>query len=70
MAGFGATCFGCGCLNRIHRDEMIRRGVGRYNWQTGKWERGNCGKKGSKILNAPPLSAFLEEERNRASENN
>ena len=22
------------------RDEMIKRGVARYNWQTGKWEWG------------------------------
>jgi hypothetical protein len=22
------------------RDEMIQRGVARYNWQTGKWEWG------------------------------
>jgi hypothetical protein len=23
------------------RDEMIKRGVARYNWQTGKWEWGD-----------------------------
>ena len=41
---FGAVCFGCGYgiafiveRNRW-RDEMIKRGVARYNWQTGKWE--------------------------------
>jgi hypothetical protein len=22
------------------RDEMIKRGIARYNWQTGKWEWG------------------------------
>jgi hypothetical protein len=43
---FGAFCFGCGYLTafivtRNHwRDEMIKRGVARYNWQTGKWEWG------------------------------
>ena len=42
VAGFGALCFGCGYLiafivtrNRW-RDEMIKRGVARYNWQNGK----------------------------------
>ena len=46
VAAFGALCFGCGYLiaffvtrNRW-RDEMIKRGVARYNWQTGKWEWG------------------------------
>jgi len=43
VAGFGALCFGFGYLiafivtrNRW-RDEMIKRGVARYNWKTGKW---------------------------------
>jgi hypothetical protein len=41
---FGAACFGCGYLTgfivtrNVWRDEMIKRGVARYNWQTGKWE--------------------------------
>jgi RNA polymerase sigma-70 factor (ECF subfamily) len=41
-----ALCFGCGYLTafmvtRNHwRDEMIKRGVARYNWTTGKWEWG------------------------------
>jgi hypothetical protein len=46
VAAFGALCFGGGYLTafivtRNHwRDEMIKRGVARYNWQTGKWEWG------------------------------
>jgi hypothetical protein len=46
VAAFGALCFACGYLiafivtrNRF-RDEMIKRGVAYYNWQTGKWEWG------------------------------
>jgi hypothetical protein len=44
VAAFGAFCFGCGYLTAFivsrnrWRDEMIKRGVARYNWQTGKWE--------------------------------
>jgi len=52
VAAFGALCFGCGYLiafivtrNRW-RDEMIKRGVARYNWQTGKWEWGEPPKEG------------------------
>jgi hypothetical protein len=43
---FGAFCFGCGYLTAFivtrnkWRDEMIKRGVARYNWNTGKWEWG------------------------------
>ena len=43
---FGAVCFGCGYLTSFivtrnrWRDEMIKRGIARYNWQTGKWEWG------------------------------
>jgi len=39
-------CFGCVFLaafivTRNHwRDEMIKRGVAHYDWQTGKWEWG------------------------------
>ena len=46
VVGFGALCFGCGYLTAFivtrnkWRDEMIKRGVARYNWQTGKWEWG------------------------------
>ena len=46
VAGFGAICFACGYLiafilvRNQWRDEMIRRGVARYNWKTGKWEWG------------------------------
>jgi hypothetical protein len=46
VVGFGALCFGCGYLAAFivtrnkWRDEMIKRGVARYNWQTGKWEWG------------------------------
>jgi hypothetical protein len=44
VIGFGAFCFGLGYLTAFTvtrnkwRDEMIERGVARYNWQTGKWE--------------------------------
>ena len=47
VIAFGALCFGCGCLTAFivtrnkWRDEMIKRGVARYNWQTGKWELGD-----------------------------
>jgi hypothetical protein len=46
VAAFAALCFGCGYLTAFivtrnrWRDEMIERGVARYNWQTGKWEWG------------------------------
>jgi hypothetical protein len=46
VIAFGAFCFGCGCLTAFlvtrnkWRDEMIKRGVARYNSQTGKWEWG------------------------------
>ncbi len=46
VVAFGALCFGCGYLTAFivtrnqWRDEMIKRGVARYNWQTGKWEWG------------------------------
>jgi hypothetical protein len=46
MGAFGALCFGCGYLvafivtrNRF-RNEAVKRGVGHYNWQTGKFESG------------------------------
>jgi hypothetical protein len=52
VAGFGAICFGFGYLiafivmrSRWH-DEMIKRGVARYNWRTGKWEWGQPPKEG------------------------
>jgi hypothetical protein len=41
---FGALCFGCGyptafIVTHNHwRDEMIKRGVARYSWQTEVWE--------------------------------
>jgi hypothetical protein len=44
VVAFGVFCFGCGVLTAFivtrnkWRDEMIRRGVARYNQQTGKWE--------------------------------
>jgi hypothetical protein len=44
VAGFGAICFGCGYLiafivtRNQWRGEMIRRGVARYDWKSGKWE--------------------------------
>jgi hypothetical protein len=46
VVAFGAFCFGCGYLTAFivtrnkWRNEMIKRGVARYNWQTGKWEWG------------------------------
>jgi hypothetical protein len=50
VAGHHCGCvrhvFGCGYLTAFivtrnqWRDEMIKRGVARYNWQTGKWEWG------------------------------
>ena len=46
VVSFGALCFGFGYLAAFivtrnkWRDEMIKRGVARYNWQTGKWEWG------------------------------
>ena len=46
VAAFGTFCFGCGYLTAFivsrnrWRDEMIKRGVARYNWQTGEWEWG------------------------------
>jgi hypothetical protein len=51
VIAFGGLCFGCGCLTAFivtrnkWRDEMIRRGVARYNSQTGKWEWGELPKK-------------------------
>jgi hypothetical protein len=50
VVAFGAFCFGCGYLNAFivtrnqWRDEMIKRDVARYNWQTGKWEWGESSK--------------------------
>jgi hypothetical protein len=47
VVAFGAFCFGCGYLTAFivtrnqWRDEMIKRGVARYNWTTGKWEWGS-----------------------------
>jgi hypothetical protein len=46
VVALGAFCFGCGYLTAFivtrnqWRDEMIKRGVARYNWQTGKWQWG------------------------------
>jgi hypothetical protein len=46
VVAFGALCFGRGYLiafivtRNKYRDEMIKRGVARYNQQTGKWEWG------------------------------
>jgi hypothetical protein len=51
VVAFGALCFGCGYLAAFivtrnkWRDEMIRRGVARYNSQTGTWEWGEPPKK-------------------------
>jgi len=52
VAAFGVLCFGCGYLiafivtRNKWRDEMIKRGVARYNWHTGKWEWGESPKEG------------------------
>jgi hypothetical protein len=46
VVALGGLCFGCGYLIAFivtrtkFRNEMIRRGVARYNSQTGKWEWG------------------------------
>jgi hypothetical protein len=54
LVGFGAVCFACGfaaafiATRNRWRDEMIKRGQARYNWQTGKWEWGE-----------PPKQALL-----------
>jgi len=59
VVAFGAFCFGCGYLTAFivsrnqWRDEMIKRGVARYNWQTGKWEWGGHQKKGSRDIECP-----------------
>ena len=51
VIALGGLCFGCGCLTAFivtrtkFRNEMIRRGVARYNQQTGKWEWGDPSKK-------------------------
>jgi hypothetical protein len=43
---FGALCFGCGYLiafivtRNQFRNEMVKRRVGHYDWQTGKFELG------------------------------
>jgi hypothetical protein len=61
VAAFGAFCFGCGYLTAFivsrnrWRDEMIKRGVARYNWQTGEWEWGEPPKESRDI--ECPLSA-------------
>jgi hypothetical protein len=47
VVALGGLCFGCGYLvafivtRNKWREEMIRRGVARYNSQTGKWEWGS-----------------------------
>jgi hypothetical protein len=44
VVAFGAFCFGCGVFTAFivtrnkYRDEMIKRGVARYNSRTDKWE--------------------------------
>jgi len=51
VVAFGALCFGAGYLiayivtRNKWRDEMIKRKVARYDWQTGKWEWGEPPKK-------------------------
>jgi hypothetical protein len=52
VAAFGGFCFGCGYLiafvvtRNNWRGEMIKRGVARYDWHTGKWEWGEPLKEG------------------------
>ena len=68
VAAFGAFCFGCGYLAFIvsrnrWRDEMIKRGVARHDWQTGAWEWGGAAER-IEILNAPsPHPAALIDRR-------
>jgi hypothetical protein len=57
VIAFGALCFGCGYLaafivtrNRF-RNETVKRGVGHYDWQTGKFE---LGEPPSRIFPDPP----------------
>ena len=44
VVAFGAFCFGCGYLTAFivtrnrWRDEMIERGMARYDGMTGKWD--------------------------------
>jgi hypothetical protein len=51
VLALGGLCFGCGYLvafivtRNEYRDEMIKRGLARYNSQTGKWEWGELPKK-------------------------
>ena len=53
VVAFGVLCFGSGYLTAFFvarnqwRDEMIKRGHARYNWYTGKWERGEPPKESS-----------------------
>jgi len=55
VVAFGAFCFGCGylaafILTRNHwRDEMIKRGVARCTWQSGKWELGGAAERRKEI---------------------
>jgi hypothetical protein len=45
---------------------MIKRGVARYNWQTGKWEWGRAAE-GIEILNGRPLASRRLVRRRNAS---
>ena len=60
VVGFGALCFGCGYLTAFivtrnkWRDEMIKRGVAHYNWQTGKW---GASLPKDRDIECPPLPA-------------
>jgi hypothetical protein len=64
VVAFGAFCFGCGYLTAFivtrnqWRDEMIKRGVARYNWHTGKWEWGESRRK-NRDIECPALASWV-----------
>ena len=65
VVGFGALCFGCGYLTAFivtrnkWRDEMIKRGVARYNLADRQMGMGRAAER-FEILNArPPLPAAM-----------
>ena len=63
VIAFGGLCFGCGYLagfivtRNKWRDEMIERGVARYNWQTGKMGMGRTAKRILNVAVPPPAAA-------------
>ena len=67
VVAFGAFCFGCGYLTAFivtrnkWRDAMIKRGIARYNWQTGKWEWGGPAKSSRDIEVGKEKATVTEE---------